>query len=735
MADIRCPICSKLNVPEAEICFNCGARLRAARPQANPTAGEPAPAEPAGDSNEDWLNNLRSGNETKPAPEEVENIGQPPLAENQDQDMPDWLARIRERAKVETGDHTGETGNLSEAPEWMSDLLGGASATGTSESSADLPPQLPQTPVPGSEVFDQDNSLLGDVERTPASEGEEEWVNKLSAWQAGNDDGLPAVEQFPDWLGSEAEPGVPGAALNEFKAGQPMPEEETGLENAAEHAAPGEAEPLPGWLENESKLETAETQAVELEPAVEERSAPEMASDDVEWLRDFSAQAPAESDSAPLLTGENLEAGVVGEELGESFGSENLPEWLSAENETSGTMQEPEKAVAPQGEELAHAELPEWVKEMRPIESVLPADAGNAEPSQLVEKAGPLVGLHGVLPAEDLNERYRKPPVYSAKLRVSEKQHSQASLLDSIITQESQPLLLARERSGRPHTLARILIALLFLAALVAVRIFLPGLEPASMLAPPELDDMFNLIDQADVEKGPVLLAVDYEPGRVGEMYFASAPVIQHLMAKNAQIVVLSTVPTGPALAQKLLEDAARDLKENTGQSYDPVTQTINLGYLPGGTISLIEFANLPSRAAPATLEGSFEIWNQSFLQTVKDLGGFSQVIVLTDSAETGRAWVEQVQPLMQKIPLLMVTSAQASPLLMPYVQSQQINGMVSGLLGGVIYGQWRHQTTPADVYWESYQVGILLAAGIMLIGGLISAVTALVKRTNRGEE
>ncbi len=417
-----------------------------------------------------------------------------------------------------------------------------------------------------------------------------------------------------------------------------------------------------------------------------------------------------------------------------SFGSENLPDWLSAEGEVSGTKQEPEKASELEGEELAHAELPEWVKEMRPIESVLPADAGTAEPSQLVEKAGPLVGLRGVLPVEDLNERYRKPPVYSAKLRVSEKQHSQASLLDSIITQESQPLLLARERLARPQALARILIALLFLAVLVAVRIFPLGLEPGSMLAPPELDDMFNLIDRVDAEKAPVLLAVDYEPGRVAEMYFASAPVIEHLMAKNAHIVVLSTVPTGPALAQKLLEDAASDLKEKTGQSYDPATQTINLGYLPGGTISLIEFADLPSRAAPATLEGSFEIWNQSFLQDVKDLGGFSQVIVLTDSAETGRAWVEQVQPLMQKIPLLMVTSAQAAPMLMPYVQSRQINGMVSGLLGGVIYGQWRHETTPADIYWESYQVGILLAAGIMLIGGLFSAVTAMVKR-NRGEE
>jgi len=254
------------------------------------------------------------------------------------------------------------------------------------------------------------------------------------------------------------------------------------------------------------------------------------------------------------------------------------------------------------------------------------------------------------------------------------------------------------------------------------------------MLTPPELRNMFNQIDQAAQPPLTVLLAVDYEPGRAGELKLASSPVIEHLMAKNARIVVLSTVPAGPALAHQLLVDVASDFQERSQQSYDIAAQTLNLGYLPGGTISLIEFAQIPSRAAPATLEGDYEAWHNTFLQDVTGIGDFSQIIVLTDSAETGRSWVEQVHPLMDATPLFMITSVQAAPMLMPYVQSGQIDGMVSGLLGGIIYSQWRMTESSANVYWESYQVGILLGFGIIFVGGLFSGLMTLIKRNHRGE-
>jgi hypothetical protein len=884
MANVRCPMCSKINTPEAPTCVYCGARLKPVRPQSD-QAAEPTPESPQGDAaGEDWLSSLRMGDNEEEKPGEKNPPSEPSSAAG----MPDWLSRIRERARMETDEPTDQPESAGEDPDWMKDLRGGTDSA--ANSSSDLLSRLsgseeePQLDDWLQSYPDQISSSTGSISEESLSEaflpqsteqpatptqnlpGEEDWINKLSAWQTESTNEPRKVEDLPDWMNDElAAPSTPSGEVDfpEWSAGVEkestiQPEEdhlsdwlqdspsETPLDqpsglpdwlssvpgtttdpsaasrstpepassgeesfpdwfasfNAADNqdelkteqkspaepsAAEGSQNDLPDWLGEESPPETLVGQGPSWDPiawdpaAVEpvpgapltedsssdfpqnnfswlsqldeagneepvqgESIAPEQpaepvsaqpfsAEDSPEWLRDFASQPPAAGDAvSPLIGMEELEGAQPGDEMDRSFTSVELPDWLAEESSTSSAASTSEKAGEPAREELAHAELPEWVKEMRPIESVIPGEPAAAETSQQVEKAGPLAGLRGVLPAEEQISRYRKPPVYSAKLRVSEKQRSQSSLLDSIVTQESQPLLIAPERSRAPRALARILVALLFIIVLAGLRAFPLGLQPSPMLTPPELRDMFNQIDQAVPQSAPVLLAVDYEPGRSGEMYSASSPVIEHLMAKNARIVVLSTVPTGPALAQRLLSDSARDLNEKTKQSYDLGAQTVNLGYLPGGTISLLEFAQLPSRAAPATLEGNFDIWNQPFLQDVKDLTGFSQVIVLTDSAETGRAWVEQVQPLMGKIPLFMVTSAQAAPLLMPYVQSQQINGMVNGLLGGVIYGQWRQVDTPAGIYWESYQVGILLAVLLILIGGLFSAVVALTKRKGK---
>ena len=65
------------------------------------------------------------------------------------------------------------------------------------------------------------------------------------------------------------------------------------------------------------------------------------------------------------------------------------------------------------------------------------------------------------------------------------------------------------------------------------------------------------------------------------------------------------------------------------------------------------------------------------------NVGSFSEyaaVIVMSDHAESGRVWVEQLQnrkqldPALANQPLLVIASAQAGPLLQPYVSSRQSN-------------------------------------------------------------
>jgi hypothetical protein len=243
----------------------------------------------------------------------------------------------------------------------------------------------------------------------------------------------------------------------------------------------------------------------------------------------------------------------------------------------------------------------------------------------------------------------------------------------------------------------------------------------------PAENKMFEMIDEnlQSSTSGPVLLAVEYEPGLSGEMRMTSSAVVSQLVKKNARIVIVSTVAAGPAMGQQLLDDVS-----------EKYTQRVNLGYLPGGTISLVGFASQPWWVAPATLEGRPAWGADTLLKDVKDLTDFSQVIVLTDRAEVGRAWVEQVQPQLGDVPMFVVASAQAAPLLQPYVESGQIAGMTSGMLGGAIYAQLAGQPdSRALSYLSAYQIGTVLAFAIVLVGGLISGIMALVKRGDREDE
>jgi hypothetical protein len=68
------------------------------------------------------------------------------------------------------------------------------------------------------------------------------------------------------------------------------------------------------------------------------------------------------------------------------------------------------------------------------------------------------------------------------------------------------------------------------------------------------------------------------------------------------------------------------------------------------------------------------------------EAGDVQLIIEVAASPETARWWAEQLQANRSEIPLVVGVSAGAEPLAMPYVQSGQIKGLVSGFPGAVAY-------------------------------------------------
>jgi hypothetical protein len=219
-----------------------------------------------------------------------------------------------------------------------------------------------------------------------------------------------------------------------------------------------------------------------------------------------------------------------------------------------------------------------------------------------------------------------------------------------------------------------------------------------------------------------VLLAFDYEPGTAGEMNAAASALVDHLMLKGSRLTLVSTLPTGPAMAEYFVQTAQRQHTYTSGQQYT------NLGYIPGGATGLLSFAQTPQWIFPLSYDGAYP-WETQPLRDVSAISDFALVVLITDDPDSARSWVEQVQPWIGDTPLITVVSAQAEPMVRPYYGSgpdAQVRGIVSGLAGGAAYEVAVGRTNLGRQYWDAFSVSLVIAVSSILIGGVASVVQSI---------
>ncbi|MEK6572745.1 MAG: hypothetical protein AABZ58_00320, partial [Chloroflexota bacterium] len=122
MAELRCPMCSKINPDTLDVCQFCGARLRPlflspttplerpAEPGKPATTPAPAPTTPpSSGGTDDWLGQLRGGTSSFDSSSE-EPASSPDATEGVD----DWLAKLRAQDEKDDVDWLQTSGSADE---------------------------------------------------------------------------------------------------------------------------------------------------------------------------------------------------------------------------------------------------------------------------------------------------------------------------------------------------------------------------------------------------------------------------------------------------------------------------------------------------------------------------------------------------------------------------------------------------------------------------------------------
>jgi hypothetical protein len=643
----------------------------------------------------DWLTD---GTTEEPSPEAFETKDIPGLSFGEEEtpepaeELPAWLRDLRPEDEAIEEPSIEGISDGEELPDWLqSDAF--EAATPSPAETRELPEPTFET-----EIAPTDEDIS--IDETPALE-----------------EGIPAVE---DWFADEETDREPAISLEEGD----LPDWLRGLQAAQDGMIP----------ESEAPVFTELDEPVEPVEAVESEEIPT-------WLSDLKApplDMPAEVSETAFEPDEELLPTFeeqVGEPEPDVLVPGQLPDWVSDLSPEQAALEDGPSDVEEEEVSLEPAELPGWLKAMRPVEAISPTTTGTGEPEQGVEGIGPLAGLHGILPAEPEITQAGKTPSFSIRVQVNKNQSEHIQVLKELLNLEADPpLYRPRPALIQPQNILRWAIGL----GLILVILFslLVGLgTPLPAVVPAETLDAATIVSNLS-EQSSVLVAIDYQPGLSAELDAAATPFIDHMiLIRGVRLAFVSTSPTGPALAERLVNNP-----QGVGvHNYRHGEHYVNLGFIPGGAAGLLEFATSPRITMPDSFnnagipEGS-NAWATPPLEGIGALRDFALVVIVVDDPNTARAWIEQVQPELGETPFVLVTSAQAAPLVQPYYEAapKQVDGLISGLAGGVAYEKINQESNFARSYWDAFSSGVIIAELLIVIGGTFGVFITFVNFSRR---
>ncbi len=695
---VTCPKCGRANTDEAYICQFCDAPLVTYIPPQIPKEEETPPE----DGSEEWLENLRKKKE-----EDARELGEDYFnrfgsveavekeAEAQDPDQ--WLSMLRSEDQPPPAEPLQREADAP-TPEWLETIRARINA----ETGVALP----------------ESTETGD-----------DWLNKL---RKQTEELKPPPEGLPGWAKTEAplsdiveelpEPEMPVSPLEESADKDAATPEITLPVQSAESAS---QELTPPFFESEADIldlpsvELPVSESAELKPKQEaepEHPIPEA-------LRNSIPAIDASLFSEDILPPEE-ELLQMQDEPRDKIPSREIPNWLSSilgENEAEATSMSAVDAsqheATPDGMVQPGA-IPGWVRAMRPTEIPGQAKSSAGEADRHTEENGPLAGIKGTLSGESTIPTYTRVKDYHVGLDARKKREEHMAVFKEVVSLEQTEAKVPGYRRARAAGTVRWVLAALM--SLILVFAILRGLKPEYLPAslPKETVQLFQAI--GSLQPGDkVLIAMDYEPAYAGELEAAASPVLNHLMVKQADLYIISTNPAGSSLAMKMLSGLNR-YPRPAHEPYQSGESFHVLGYLPGGQAGIQLLNQGLVKAIPVTPD---LVKSSTFpaLTEQTRLTDFKALLILSDQPDTVRTWLEQLQIENGQPALWAVVSAQAVPLLRPYVRSGQLQGLAAGEYGGALYERIFQQPGVAWGQWNVYHTGLTTAILMILLGGALN--------------
>ena len=216
---------------------------------------------------------------------------------------------------------------------------------------------------------------------------------------------------------------------------------------------------------------------------------------------------------------------------------------------------------------------------------------------------------------------------------------------------------------------------------IVGLSVLIPLLKPEWVDLPirptPESQIVFDEINKLNAGD-KVLLSFEYGPSTKPEIHPMAIAILKHLYAKNIQVYGFALWPDGNFMSTEAFSEVSDDYDKKYGVDY------VNLGYKPGQEAVIKGISSDIRTLYTVDLQGT-SINDIPMMKDVVNIEDFDFVFSLSAGYPGSKEWVQYAcDP--NNIPLSTgCTSIQVTDI-MPYVENDQIRGILAGMPGAAEY-------------------------------------------------
>jgi hypothetical protein len=220
--------------------------------------------------------------------------------------------------------------------------------------------------------------------------------------------------------------------------------------------------------------------------------------------------------------------------------------------------------------------------------------------------------------------------------------------------------------------------------------------------------DFFHVIEGLAPD-ARVLVSFDYETGGSGDVHPQVRPVVEHLLRKGIKPIMASFRAPGPMFCEDIL-------KPLEAQGYEYGVDFVNLGFLVGDETAVRNFASDPLAPFATDFRGK-STKDMPVLEGIQAITDFDLIVEFTASNSFMYFIRHIYEP--HKVPIVLGSVAVMVPEAMPYLESNQLAGILSGMRAAAEYELLMEAPGSAVAKMDAQSLGHLAIILFIVLGNV----------------